>query len=314
MNDITLQVNLSAGDVNYAALTVPALVQQHADIKKRLLVVDCCRPQKSRIMDPDIKFPIKKFEEGVEKIIAISESLLAQNVVSEIYYIKPGDPLIDKISKKYLNGLYKTTHAAGGTGNMSYWIGIDIPDTRYVLHYDGDIMMYQKQGFNWISEAITHMAQNDDVVISVPRLCPPVKDNPAIPSLHEGRQYTTHDQYWKNDWFSTRHFLLDKQKMDMYLPLVRGKVKLELLLRKYGKRAFPIDPEILMFKSLAPRGAKRLVLRNEDAWVAHPVDKSAVFLRSLPKILSMISEGRFPEEQRGCEDMNLNAWLNYIDR
>lgn len=60
MNDITLQVNLSAGDVNYAALTVPALVQQHADIKKRLLVVDCCRPQKSRIMDPDVKIPHKK--------------------------------------------------------------------------------------------------------------------------------------------------------------------------------------------------------------------------------------------------------------
>ncbi|HWZ35231.1 MAG TPA: hypothetical protein VNW51_03685, partial [Mucilaginibacter sp.] len=176
MDEVTLQINLSAGDVNYAALTVSALVAHHRDIKKRLLVVDCCRPQKTKIVDPEVRFPKKIFEQRIKQIVSISEQLLKDNVVTQIYYLWPDDPLIDELSKKYLRGLYKTTHGAGGTGNMSYWTALEIPETKYVLHYDGDILLYQKPGYSWVDEAVGLLKGQPEAVFAVPRMCPPVVD------------------------------------------------------------------------------------------------------------------------------------------
>ncbi|PJJ79459.1 hypothetical protein CLV57_2593 [Mucilaginibacter auburnensis] len=312
MDDITLQINISAGDVNYAHLTVPAIVNQHPQIKKRLLIIDCCRPQKTKILDPDVRFPKEQFEQGVEKIKVIAQKLLSDNIVDQLYFVYPDDAMIDEMSKKYLAGLYKTTHGAGGMVNMSYWIGFSLPKTRYVLHYDGDMMLYQKPGFDWAEHAVKLMDERQEAVMAVPRLCPPVKNNYNLPSLNEGRPSESHQDYWINDWFSTRHFLWDNEKINTYLPFVRGKVKMELLLRKYGNRAFPIDPEILMFKSMAPRGARRLVLKSEDAWMVHPVDKSADYLNNLPAFLNCIAAGKYPKEQSGVENMDLKAWTAFI--
>jgi len=317
MSEVTLQINLSGGDINYAALTVPALVRHHQDIKNRLLVVDCCRPQKTKIVDPDTRYPKEKFEQRVKQIVSISEQLLNANVVTQVYYLWPDDPIINKLSKKYLRGFYNTTHSAGGTGNMSYWVGFELPETKYVLHYDGDILLYQKPGYSWVNEAVQLLEQQHEAVIAVPRLCPPVigsdQRTTDIPSLHEGRPVKTFSDHWENDWFSTRHFLLDKEKLKNYLPLVRGKVLFELMLRKYGKRAFPIDPEILMFRSMAPRHAKRIILKNEDAWVTHPVDKSDSFIKALPDIMSLVKTGIAPADQHGYEDMKLQSWLELIE-
>jgi hypothetical protein len=316
MNEVTLQINLSAGDINYAALTVPALVKNHTDINNRLLVIDCCRPQKTKIVDPDLRFPKDKFEQRLKQIVAISEQLLNTKTVTQVYYLCPDDPIIDKLSKLYLRGLYKTTHAAGGTGNMSYWVGFELPETKYVLHYDGDILLYQKPGYSWVNEAVRLLDRHPEALFAVPRLCPPVISQDLhtqdMPSLHEGRPLKTFSDHWENDWFSTRYFLCDRYKLKSYLPLVRGKVMIELLLRKYGRRAFPIDPEILMFKSMSPRNAKRIVLKNQNAWTVHPVDKSDSFIEALPVIISLLELGIAPPDQHGYEDMKLQSWLELI--
>lgn len=316
MNDVTLQINLSAGDVNYAALTVPALVMRHQDIKNRLLVVDCCRPQKTKIVDPDIRFPKEKFEQKVKQIVGISEKLLNDKVVTQVFYLWPDSPIIDKLSKKYLRGLYRTTHSAGGTGNMSYWAGFEVPETKYVLHYDGDIMLYQKPGYSWVSEAIRLLENRPEAVFAVPQVCPPVFSTdpqiPTTPTSYDGRPLKHFSDHWIDDWFSTRYFLCDKEKLNTYLPLVRGKVMIELLFRKYLGRAFPRDPEILMFKSISPRKAKRIILKNENAWVMHPTDKSAPFVEALPDLISLIGSGIAPQDQHGYDDMKLHSWLELI--
>ncbi|MES2650190.1 MAG: hypothetical protein V4663_00545 [Bacteroidota bacterium] len=311
IDEVTLQINTSPGDVNYAALTIPALVANHLDLKKRLLIVDCCRPQKTKLIDPDKKFPQHIFDEKVKKIIKISEDLLKDKVITDVYYLFPNDPLFKKIAKKYLNNMYDCTHAAGGTANMSYWAGIELTTTKYVLHYDGDIILHQKEGYSWIEEAKSLMEKEESAIMAVPRLSPPIP-NSGLPSYNEGRKFVSHEKYWLNDWFSTRHFLLNKDKLNNFLPLVRGKVKLELLIRKYGKRAFPIDPEILLFKSLGPRGCKRLMLKNNNAWVTHPTDKPESFIKIVGKIISEVGKCNFPIEQQGYENIDLEAWIKFI--
>jgi hypothetical protein len=312
-DDITLQINLSAGDVRYAELMVPMIVKQHHQIKQRLLIVDCCRPQKTKLVDPDIRYPKAKFDENVKKIVAITEKLLANGTVNNVYYIKPEDPLISHLAKKYLANFYDCTHSAGGTANMSYWAGIELVKTNYLVHYDGDMFIYQAPNYDWVIDAKKFMQAEQDAVIAVPRLCPPIKgDQSFLPSHHEGRKLIEKENYWLNDWFSTRQFLMDKRKFEKYLPLPQGKAALLLLLRKYGRRAFPIDPEILMFKSISPRHGKRLVMKSESAWLLHPTDKGDDFIRMLPQLLSAIEEGKYPAEQIGYEDMKLAAWMAYF--
>lgn len=313
MDDVTLQINVSPGDINYAALTIPALVANHLDIKERLLIVDCCRPQKTKLIDPDREFPIHIFNKKVKKIIEISKQLLKDKIVSEVIYLYPNDPLFKEISKKYLNNQYNCTHSAGGTANMSYWAGIELSKTKFVLHYDGDMILYQKKGYSWAEEALNLMETEKNVIIAVSRLSPPIP-NSDLTLFYEGRQSTSFGKYWLDDWFSTRHFLLNKDKFQNFLPLVRGKIILELLLRKYGRRAFPIDPEILLFKSLGSRGCKRLILKNENAWVTHPYDKPDRYIAIIKDMIYEISNGAFPEAQQGYENIDLDAWEKFIGR
>jgi hypothetical protein len=312
-NDVTLQINVSPGDIKYAEITITAIVNQHADIKNVLLIADCCRPQKTKIMDPDVKFPKIEFEKRVEILIEICDRLLKNGVVTDLYYFYPEDPYRQILAKKYLRGMYDSTHGAGGMVNMGYWIGWDIPKTRYILHYDADILIYQRPGFSWVNEVISAMNNLDHVLMAVPRLCPPVKNNSSLTSLHEERPTVEFENYWLNDWFSTRHFLIDKEKLNKYLPLVQGKVVLELLARKYLNRAFPLDPEIIFFRTLAPKGVRRLILKSEDAWLLHPIDKSENFINILPQLIKQINEGKTPDEQRGYENMKLSSWVNFLE-
>ncbi|RZK39269.1 MAG: hypothetical protein EOO90_19325 [Pedobacter sp.] len=314
LSEITLQINLSPGDIEYAQITIPALVKKHANIREKIIIADCCRPQKTKLLDPDIKFPIADFNFKVLKLVEICNLFLANRLVTKVYFLKPDDKIIPKLSKKFLNNIYKTTHSSGGTANMSYWLALELPKTKYVLHYDGDMLLYQNPGYSWYLEAVKHLKINKECVIAVPRLCPPAEDNlNDLPSKHEGRPFTGNEEFWKNDWFSTRVFLIDRDRLNGFIPLVSGKLMLELLVRKYFNRAFPLDPEIIMFKSIGTNGGKRLILKSLNAWVLHPIKKDNDFTTYLNKIIKLVDIGMYPEEQGGYEDIKINEWIKYIE-
>ncbi|MFP5042400.1 hypothetical protein [Parasediminibacterium sp. JCM 36343] len=311
-NDITLQINLSPGDINYAQLTVPAIVKKHGDIKRRLLVVDCCRPQETKLVKPDIKFPVEVFQKKVEQIIAIAEQFKYDGLVTDIYYLKPNDPLIKHLSKKYLRGIYDCTHSGGGTANMSYWAAIELPTTRYVLHYDGDLLLYQKEGYSWVDEAMGYFADSEDIITVLPRYAAPAPAIfDAIPSYQEGTANEGHEKYWLNEFFSTRQFLLDKQRLAPFLPLMKGKILVETLLRKYGNRVYPRDPEIVLFYTLSAKHAKRLILKSGDAWILHPNQKPKEYLDMLPQMIKYVDAGICPEGQKGYPNIILDEWVGF---
>jgi hypothetical protein len=311
--NITLQINISPGDINYALLTVPELVKKHKSITNRLLVVDCCRPQRTKIVNPDKKFPIEEFTKKVSKIKEIALQLKTQCEFTEVFFLEPDSQIIKLLSKKYLNNIYKCTHAGGGTANMSYWAALEIPNTKYVLHLDGDMIMYQNSNFEWYTEAIKILENETDAIMAVPRLCPPVINNFELPSSNEGRVFENKENYWINDWFSTRHFLLDKEKLSSFLPLVTGKIKYETLLRRWLKRVYPFDPEIVLFKKLSPQGCKRVILKNTNAWFLHPANKPQEFINIIEKIIDEVNVGNYPLEQAGDENIDIKAWQKYLN-
>ena len=50
-----------------------------------------------------------------------------------------------------------------------------------------------------------------------------------------------------------------------------------------------------------------------DAWTIHPANHSPEFIDSLPRLLSLIEQGKFPEAQAGYYDLKLDSWQDMLD-
>jgi hypothetical protein len=316
LNNITLQINLSPGDIHYAHLTIPQLVNSHqANVNEVVAIVDCCRPQKTKIVDPDIRFPLTEFQEKVKKITAIAEELKSKGYIDRIIYLHTDNELQKIIRKKYLANLVKETHDYGGCALMSYFSAFEVSKTKYLLHYDADMLIYQAPNYDWAKEAQYLMEKHPQAVASTPRISPPFSTHTNLedaPSLHEGRPLTSVEGGWKNDWFSTRCFLMDLEKLTNYLPLIQGKLLLETLAVKYSNRGYPRSPEIMLFKRLGQSGGWRLNLKTQSAWLLHPVSKPPILIELLPQIIDAVSKGIVPESQRGYADVKIAEWQKFL--
>ncbi|NMF60427.1 hypothetical protein [Pseudanabaena yagii] len=316
MNDVTLQINLSPGDINYVNLTVPYLVKSHREnVHEVLAVIDCCRPQKTKIVDPDQRFPETEFRKKVEKISSIAEELKSQGYLDRIIYLYPNNSLQSIISKKYLGNLIRETHDYGGCALMSYLAAFEVINTRYIIHYDADMLLYQAPNYDWSIEAKNIINKYPKAVAASPRISPPFnkyRNTVDAPSMHEGRQFSSVEGGWRNDWFSTRCFLMDVEKLHSYLPLIQGGQIIETLAIKYLNRGYPRSPEIMLFERLSKAGGWRLNLKSQKAWLLHPSTKPSRYIELLPQIINSVQEGKIPEPQQGYADINLAAWENFF--
>ncbi len=315
LRDTTLQINLSAGDAAYADRTVPRLVQAHPGVARRIAVVDCCRPQRTRIFAPDLRLPEPGYGQRLARIRELATGFQQQGLFDEIVWLEPGSPRFARLAARYVRPWMTETHDYGGCAFMGYWAAIDAPATRFVLHYDADMCLYQENGFDWAAAALRVWADYPQVVAATPRISPPgfarTPDEDA-PSLHEGRPAERVRDGWLNDWFSTRCFLFDRERLAPHLPLVRGLRTLESRLRRALDRGYPVGPETLLHYVLGPRGQRRLNLSDPRAWLLHPNSKPPAYLALLPGILAAVQAGRVPPAQRGHSDLELGAWSEFL--
>lgn len=316
MHNVTLQINLSPGDINYAAITVPALAKAHrSNVDEILAIVDCCRPQKTKIIDPESRFPEPAFSQRVEKICAITEELKENGYLDRIVYLYPGNSLQPILSRKYLGGWVNTTHDYGGCALMSYLAAFEETTTRYLIHYDADMLLYQASNYDWSIEAKELIDKQPKAVAATPRISPPFDLEQQLsdaPSLHEAISLTPVEGGWRNDWFSTRCFFMDKHKLSDYLPLIQGKLLLETLAVKYLNRGYPRSPEVILCKRISGSGGWRLNLKSDNAWLLHPANKLPGYIKLLGQIQEAVLQGKVPAEQRGHADINLSAWEKFF--
>ena len=314
--DVTLQVNLSPGDISYAEMTVPALIQAHrASVDATLAVVDCCKPQRTQKIEPERDYPEPEFSRRVERIRAITSDLQAAGYFDQVVYIHPGDALLRTLAKKYLRNVITGTHDAKGTPILAYLVPFEVASSRYVVHYDADMLLHQDPGYDWIVEATERMRKLPRAVIATPRVSPPFaayRNLPDATSLHEGPTPEFVDGGWLVNWFSTRCFLMDRERLALHLPLPQGRLLLELVARRMLNRNYPLSLEIMLCRRIGGEGGRRLDLRSERAWILHPEDKGARFLQLLPAILQAIAAGDIPPEQRGWENVKLPLWDEFL--
>jgi hypothetical protein len=98
MKRFDLQINLSPRDIDYANKNVPYIVKNNKEnVKDVILVVDCCRPQKTKIIDPESSFPKNEFNKKVERVSSISDSSKKEGEVVLIYDITPDSEILNCI-------------------------------------------------------------------------------------------------------------------------------------------------------------------------------------------------------------------------
>jgi len=313
MNDITLQINLCAGDIAYAQITVPFLVEAHQkNVDEKVAVVDCCRPQQTRSIDPDLRFPQPQFSHGVEEICLIAEDLKSRGYFDRIIYLRTDDPVLRLLSRKYFLNVIRQTHDYRGVALMAYLVAFEVCRTSFILHYDADILLYQEPGYDWSTEAKSLMDLDKKAVAASPRVFPPVNYAEDSVSLYLGRPMESFRDAWYNDWFSARYYLMDLAKLKKYLPLLKGRIFLETLVRKCLNRSYPPALESIISHRLSRFGCHQLYLKSKRAWLLHPDIKSSLYLKLLPKVQDAIRKNKIPEKQRGREDLILSAWEDFL--
>lgn len=233
MSAITLQINLCPGDIAYAELTVPRLVKMYRPFCTNILaIVDCCPPQSTQFVNAIKKFAPDEFARRVSILKEMLARWQQEKLFDQVVYLKPGSDVFKSLSNRYLRGIVQETHDAYGHALMSYLAALDIPQTKYILHFDADILMYTQPGSIWLAEACDRLEKDTTLVAVSPRISPPPTDQdvdsevaPAIPNHPESGWLSTWkvqsvEGGWLSDWISNRCFLIDKDRLQKLQPLI----------------------------------------------------------------------------------------------
>jgi len=312
MNGLTLQINLSPGDVAYAALTVPRLLAAHPGASERLLVVDVCRPQRTAIVDPETRFPEPGFSRRCEQIVAFAESLRQTGAVDRVEVLRPADARFAEWRGLYLRPWLHATHDYGGCALMAYVAAFGLCRSRWLLHYDADMLIHHPPGGDWAAGAAAAIDADPGIIAATPRPSPPLRTAPDAPTRQERLPLRSVESGWLNQWFSTRCFLFDCDRLRACLPLLQGRVYWETLLARLASRGYPRSPETMLFRRMSACARWRLILRQSDTWLLHPARKDGAWLAALPRLLEAVAAGRCPDSQRGIQDLDLASWSEIV--
>lgn len=316
IDGLTLQVNLAASDRAYAQHIVPALAKSHRAAAHEIVVtIDFTKPQKTKLTDPAVRCREPEFTAQLEELRALAESWQRDRLIDRVLCLRQDDPWLKGVTRKYSGPWIPETHDYGGRPITGYWAGIETASTRFVIHYDGDMFLYQAPGFDWAAHAIPFLKSQDLALSASPRLTPPYASR--IPygdyaSTEEGMWIYPVAGGWKQYYFSTRAFLVDREKLERYLPLGRGAILREQLLVKALRRGFPRSAEKMWWTTTGKAGAYRLILSTEQAWVLHPNWKPPEFAALVPGIVDCVAANRVPDAQLGHADLDLDAWAAFV--
>jgi hypothetical protein len=309
---VTLQINLSPGDAQYAHLTVPHLIRSIGSIDERILVVDCIKAPRTKLFDADTVLKEPRYSSNLKIIVDLAKKYKEEGLVDEIYFLTDDKIEVMRfLSDKYLGGLYNYSHSYGGTGQMSYWWGLELAKYKYVLHFDGDIVIHTKSEPQWLINTLRCMEDSDKFVFGAPRHAPPISGDIHNVANFEGIPLVDRGAYFSQAWFSTRCFIVDREKLDKHLPLLKGKIRWELILRRLWEKDFRFDPEIVFHKRLGQElGVEKVILKN-SAFFIHPHSKPKELLSIFESIIISFENRDYPTKQEGETEILIDEWQKF---
>lgn len=311
----SLAILVARTDIPFMMHTIPHLVKMcNFPFTERLLVVDAGKLSGDYLRRPGIG--------SLEDLRACCQQLLDDGVMTRTIDIDFSDAYRERVYRKHFQGRIRETHNYRGAPVLGYITCIEQTQGDYVLFFDCDMLLYQQPGHSWIADAIQLMEQHPDLMNVLPLAGPPAVTGRG--HAYENARCDRHPEgFYKLKRFTSRRFLLHRQRFEDFLPLTvkwlppRNKPRwmptgVALALSQITGRGGLERWENLMSDRFATSPYYRADLDTAAAWTLHPHQHGPDFVAALPQIIEKVETGWYPPEQAGFYDLTLAAWLEAL--
>jgi hypothetical protein len=302
-------------DIPFMMHTIPHLVRScNFPFHQKVLVVDTAPLSGDKVNRPGIG--------SMEQLRENCAELIRQGVMDEAIDMDYSLSYRKQIYRKHFGtSRLRPTHNYKGYPILGSIYSLEAVSGDYILHFDSDMLLHQKPGYNWIQEGIDLLGRREDVMFVRPLSGPPHEDG----QLFQKKLYS-HDKegFYRFKFFGSRAFLMQREKFNCLLPL-------PILWKRYKHvwmaklPAFMLNEvniflergslnswEVMISRKLEMTHYIRATLADPRAWTVHPIDRGPTFIKHLPEIISRIESGEFPPEQAGYYDLKLDLWCTTV--
>lgn len=193
------------------------------------------------------------------------------------------------------------------------WIaGIDATDCDYVCHFDSDILMRTERNFSWVEKAIECLKADPHALYVAPHPGPPTPDGSL--RTEDWSPSTGQDGHWRFKEFVSRRFVIERQRLAALLPLQPRHISWKRRLAMYaGGKSALLTWEEHMTHAVRASPYWGVWLSDSRAWSLHCPDHGRTWQTNIADLIDAVEAGRFPEEQAGHYDLQLDNWLTFFD-
>lgn len=297
-------------DMNFMMETIPHIIRMSRfPFQEKVLAIDTAPLSGEKLLRPGIG--------TMEDLRKNCEQLLELGLIDKIVDINYHKSYQNKVYLKHFGSLINQTHNYKGYPILGTIFTIEDCISDYMVHFDSDMLMYQKPDFSWIAESMNLMDKYPDVMSMRPLTGPPKNDG-ELYQLHAYEK--ENNDLFKFKFFGSRVYLIKKKTYDKLLPLpiiwrsYRNKflnhlpVNLQTFLNLFTGKGQLDSWEIMVSKQLEKTKYYRGVLNNKNCWTLHPKDRNPEFIKALPTIIKKIENGEFPIKQAGYYDLISELW------
>ncbi|MEM8610920.1 MAG: hypothetical protein AAGF93_02800 [Cyanobacteria bacterium P01_H01_bin.105] len=309
----SLSIMVARTDIPFMMETIPHLVRtSHYPFVERVLFLDTAPLTGDKVGRPGIG-TLEQLRENCARLVDMG-------VIDRLVDMDYDDAYRQRVYKKHFGSVPKPTHNWKGYPILGTIFSLEETVGDYVVHFDSDMLQYQKNDHSWITEGMELMAKRPDVLFVRPLSGPPRADG----SLHQRVPYEQDDGFYRFKFFGSRAYLVKKQSFDAFLPipvlwmdyknewLKQLPPRLLTWLNYWTGRGKLDSWEVMISRELERTNGWRATLANPDAWTLHPVARDKAYIAALPKIIRDIEQGHYPAGQEGYYDLNLDLWLQKV--
>lgn len=299
--EYSLSILTGPADVGFIRHTVPHLVRScKIPVCDRALVVDTL-PVKGRRVRQD---------SALAAFLQVCEQLRRDGYVDRVILL--GDLLGEfaNWSAHHFGKRVSWIRDFRGVPLFGWVAGIEQSTAQYHLHFDSDILIHQDEGEDWIASAIEILRAANDVLCVAPHPGPP----PSNGQLRQTAAYQRDARgFFRFQTFSSRRFLIDRQRFASLLPLrPRDASRRHRLRSVFGLGSPLLNWELMVQERQQELRLVRAHLTSPGSWSVHVPDHGAEFCRYVRAIIQSVESGRYPPGQAGHYDLRLADWLPLV--
>lgn len=306
-----LWILVARTDIPFIMQTIPHIMRMsNFPFTERVLAIDTAPLSGDKMNRPGVG--------TMEQLRDCTQQLLNDGVVDRLVDVNYDPEYQKQVYLKHFGTPVWQTHNYKGYPILGTIFTIEEPKADYMVHFDSDMLLYQNPDYSWIEEGIKLMERKGEIMSIRPLTGPPKTDG----DIYQEKKFTRDEEgFFKFKFFSSRVYLIKRQRFDQLLPLpiiwrryqqdwmnympLGLKNSLNYLTKK-GK----IDSwEIMVSEELDRTNYFRCVLDNPQAWTLHPKDRSPEFIEALPRIIAKIEAGEYPQGQAGYYDLISDLWI-----